>query len=123
MDPDHASVSAALVDRQERARREGQTRPGRTERMAFWAVLGPVPKCEAGETDVAALFHRKVLERLEAGGWTHSEYTHLWKLELLWRTRARGLDARFMIVGNVSGRLPRDVEARIKVLERSFRQG
>lgn len=103
-------------DRQEGARQV--MRGGARPRAAFWPMLGETPMCGPGETGRARQFHKKIILALDAGGWTHSEQTQLTTLEKKWGARARGDDHRFVLVGNIGGRLPRTTERRVKLLGR-----
>ncbi len=67
------------------------------------------------------MFYRRVLTAIDRGGWTHSERSALYELEKRWRPRALGQDPRFMLAGTQGGRLPRDLERRIKTLEQTHR--
>lgn len=93
-------------------------RRDKTQRLgAFWAQLGPSPKCAPGDIEAARLFHRQIVSCIERGGWTMNERQALRNLEVKWGTRARGEDPRFMVVGTQVGRLPRQVERRINLLK------
>ena len=109
-----ANASYEVMDREEQARlvMRGRPRP----RAAFWPLLGDTPACGPGQVATARVFHKKIIRALEQGGWTHSEQTQLGNLERRWGQRARGEDARFVLVGNVGGRLLRGTERRIKML-------
>lgn len=88
---------------------------GQRGRASYWSDLGDPPICEPGETTAARLFYRRILSVLDQGGWTGSERAALCVLAKRWLARAEGRDGRFMEVGTVgAGRLPRDVERRIK---------
>lgn len=88
---------------------------GPKTRAAYWSALGDPPECEPGDVNAARLFHRRILQVLDQGGWTRKERSALYMMAARWRKRMDGLDARFMEVGTVGpGRLPRHVEKRIK---------
>lgn len=90
---------------------------------AYYSLIGPPPNCGPGEVGAARVYLAKVLKAIELGGWTHSEYVGLKKLEGTWRARATGRDARFLVVGNYQGRLPRDQERRIWDMKMAQRRG
>lgn len=108
------NASYEVTDREERARQVMRGRP--QPRAAFWPVIGDTPTCGPGDVGTARMFHKKIIRAIEQGGWTHSEQTQLGNLERKWGTRARGEDPRFVLVGNVGGRLQRGTERRIKML-------
>lgn len=109
-----ANESKDTSDREERARQIMRGRP--VPRAAFWPLLGDTPQCGPGDLTSARMFHKRIIRALEQGGWTHSEQTQLGNLERKWGQRARGEDPRFVLVGNVGGRLARTTERRIKML-------
>jgi len=85
-------------------------------RATYWSLLGAPPRCGPGDK-AAAIFLRKVERAIERGGWTTNERAALHMLAKRWGRRARGEDARYNLVGTVSGRLPRDVERTIAILQ------
>lgn len=110
-----------VTDREERARQVMRGRP--QPRAAFWPLLGDTPQCGPGDVALARMFHKKIIRALEEGGWTHSEQTQLGNLERKWGARARGEDPRFVLVGNIGGRLLRTTERRIKMLREKETRG
>jgi hypothetical protein len=104
---DAADAEARLALRLQRHK------PGKA---TYWSVIGDPPKCGPGDRAAAAIFLRRVQRAIEQGGWTTNERAALHMLEKRWGARARGTDGRFNVVGNVSGRLPRDVERTITIL-------
>jgi hypothetical protein len=87
-------------------------------RLTFWTKLGPAPHCSPADTPTAMLFYRKVSRLIEQGGWTAAERAALHDLAAKWGPRALGTDARFNVVGTVSGRLPRALELKINELRK-----
>lgn len=86
-------------------------------RAAFWNELGAPPICDPGDTATARLYHRRIMTLVDRGGWTHSERTQLTELEKVWGKRARGEDMRFLFAGNRPGRLDKQTEKQIRILE------
>ena len=83
-------------------------------RSSFLAELGPAPVCAPGDHQSARAYLLRVVSLIERGGWSASECAGLHVLAKRWRRRASGQDARFNLVGNRTGRLPRTLEARLK---------
>lgn len=108
----------ALLDGEKERRR-----PKVKRTAGYYAVIGHAPECKAGEIGEARVYLAKIMKALELGGWSHSEYTGLKKLEKTWRERATGRDVRFMLVGNYRGRLLREDENRIRALRLAQRRG
>lgn len=115
--PDAPQDDGFSLEVSERQYRNFQRRRRRQALAAYWEILGPAPTCLPGDLMAAAIFHRKVASCVERGGWTHNEQTALVELEKKWRKRARGEDARFVLVGNRPGRLSRHLERRVRDLE------
>lgn len=107
----------ALLD----GERERQ-RPPVKRTAAYYAVIGPAPECAAGEIGKARVYLARIVRALDLGGWSHSEYIGLKRLERQWRERATGRDVRFMQVGNYSGRLLREDEVRIRMMQLAQRR-
>lgn len=116
-----AHESRESSDREERARQVMRGRPN--PRAAFWPLIGDTPQCGPGDVATARMFHKRIIRALEQGGWTHSEQTQLGNLERKWGARARGEDPRFVLVGNIGGRLMRTTERRIKMLREKETRG
>lgn len=87
----------------------------RGQRRSSWlAELGPAPVCDPGDHTAAKAYLLRLIGLIERGGWSASECASLHALVKRWQRRAAGQDRRFNLVGNRPGRLPRDLEARIK---------
>jgi hypothetical protein len=94
---------------------------GKTRRGSYWTEIGYPPECGPDDRLAAGVFARKVAAALERGGWGNAERARLGELFETWSARARGEDVRFRVVGNVPGRLPRQVERQIRAITDSER--
>lgn len=89
---------------------------GRTRRVraAYWSLIGDPPHCAPGDVDQARVYHRRIWQAIDCGGWTRSERAALYVLARRWLARANGTDARFALVGTAGpGRLPKALERQL----------
>jgi hypothetical protein len=99
--------------------RPTNTRAGRIAKAAPPATqsryLGLLPrlKCGPGDHRAARAMVEKITELLEKK-WKPNEQRRLRKMQTKWKRRAEGRDARFELVGNVAGRLAKDVAGQAK---------
>lgn len=103
----HRDDRAQRFDREER-------NAGRHLRAAFWSTLGEPPLCNPGDKQAARAYVKQIEATLERGLWTRNEVTMLRQLYRKWDKRAKGEDARFNMVGNRRGRLPRPIEQKVR---------
>ena len=66
------------------------------------------------DTDDAADYVEALKGLLHLSGWTHTQRATLTRRLRVWERRAAGLDARWNLVGSRGGRLPRELESRVK---------
>jgi hypothetical protein len=94
---------------------------------AYREMIGERPELGPGDVDGARLYHSRIVAAIEKGEsdgcWTDSETCRLKRMELKWRRRAEGLDARFQILGNRNGGTPRERVGDIRVLDTLMRLG
>lgn len=103
-----------VADREEREAR-GQALPA-----TYRHILGPTPKCRAGDTATAKQFVARIQQAIDSGHegreeWSTSEWARLYRLRSKWQKRANGEDARFMEAGNVGGTPNQPTRAHIKI--------
>jgi hypothetical protein len=82
---------------------------------AYYDIIGPAPTCTPGDTATALSYLNKINKAIALGGWSPFEMNRLrGDLKRKWEARALGHDARFNAVGTQGGRLPADMEYRLK---------
>jgi hypothetical protein len=96
----------------------GYTPDGSPRRSGYFAVIGASPDCAPADYKTALAYLHLIEKALQEGGWTQYEFTRLNKLRAKWARRALGKDPRFDLVGTRAGRLPADVEYRLKGKQR-----
>lgn len=89
---------------------------GRKWKSAYRSLIGEVPLCGPGELGKARAFLERVRQAIEAGGWTPAENRRLWKMKRVWEARVSGHDPRFLVVGNVGGKLSGEDRRLVQVL-------
>lgn len=97
----------------ERADRHEREQHGRNLPAAYRHLIGLTPQCKAGDRVTARAYLTRIEAAIEHGGWTRSEWRRLYKLRDKWQARATGRDPRYDEIGNASGGVRSDVQARI----------
>lgn len=96
----------------------------RSWRSAYRTLIGgDQPRLGAGDTEGAAAMVRHVEDAIARGGWSAPERNRLYRMRAAWGMRARGEDARFMLVGNRPGRLRGPAAERWHVLRQTIEGG
>lgn len=86
---------------------------GHRWRSGYVSFIGERPICNPGDHTAAQLYWYRITQALDMEGWSPSERTRLRALERKWKARKDGQDARFEIMGNVSGGPDPDQRRRI----------
>lgn len=79
----------------------------------YRSILGPSPRCRAGQYWKAASYLRKIEQAQDHGGWTSAERTRLSRLAKTWGKRAHKADARFNLFGTRPGKLTATDQERV----------
>lgn len=85
---------------------------------AYYALIGPAPRCAPGDTSVARSFLERITTALEHTSWTRDERNRLRLLRDKWARRAKGKDPRFQAVGTRAGRVAFPVELAMRAAKK-----
>lgn len=101
-------------------RMKKRTEPKKARQVAAYRhALGPSPECRPDDRLTARAYLARIEAVTEQCGWNRQERDALYRMRDLWRKRAAGQDARFLVAGTKRGTLPPDVRLRQAIMSQT----